>query len=122
MGHFWYDVTIPSRVLLLDLMVHHELTEALSPELRLYSQNPYRVAAGASQHELIIEEPLIDLGSKTPLGTSLVDRSDEMIVAVLDRGGWQRSDFHCLRLVYEYPPTPSTIELRYPLPELPDTK
>ncbi|MFI4871008.1 MAG: hypothetical protein ACIARQ_04285 [Phycisphaerales bacterium JB061] len=39
-----------------------------------------------------------------------------MVRKVMDNAGWNPGDFRCLRLIMLYPPMPSTVVMRYPLP------
>jgi hypothetical protein len=60
-----------------------------------------------------------DLGRHPSVATPLADQYDRIIESAMSRAGWNIADFHCLRVVYKYPPILSTIGLRYQLPSRP---
>ncbi len=118
LGMFHVGVTIPAAVLLFDLFVHRDLSEALSPEVLV--QGRLQTHYEHEDHAVIrlpISTRVHNLGRDPAVSTPLVKNYDGLIGAAMAGGGWNPADFHCLRLVLEYPPMPSTVTMRYPLPD-----
>jgi hypothetical protein len=61
-------------------------------------------------------KPLPKVAGPKPHVPPLVPRYTDMVRKVMDNAGWNPGDFRCLRLIMLYPPMPSTVVMRYPLP------
>jgi len=110
-------VSIPAETLLFDLIVHRDLVEAMRPEIELHGKLWGAGVDGLPASRLPCSDQVIDLGVGAQLATPLVPSYAEMVRKVMDNVGWNPSDFRCLRLIMLYPPMPSTVVTRYPLPE-----
>ena len=117
LGEFHVGVTIPAVVLLFDVFVHRDLPEALSPEVlvrgRLQTHFDHE---DRSLIQLPMRTRVHDLGRNPSVSTPHVTGYTRLIDTAMTANGWDRSDFHCLRLVLEYPPMPSTVTMQYGLP------
>ncbi|MCA9273175.1 MAG: hypothetical protein KDA31_09030 [Phycisphaerales bacterium] len=109
-------VSIPAESLLFDLIVHRDLVEAMRPEVELYGKLWGADADSLPASRLPCSDQVIDLGVGAQLATPLVPRYAEMVRKVMDNMGWNPGEFRCLRLIMLYPPMPSTVVMRYPLP------
>ncbi len=116
-GELISTVALPAEQLLFDLVVHRDLVEAHRPEVSLFGRLWESIVSGARVEPLPCPSRLIDLGRGASLATPLVADYPEIVRAIEARAGWDHADFHCLRLVMEYPPMPSTVVMRYPLAE-----
>ncbi len=123
LGEFHVGITIPAAVLLFDIFVHRDLPEALAPEVlvrgRLQTHFDYQ------DHSLIrlpVRTRVHDLGRNPSVATPLVNGYDRLINTAMTAGGWELTEFHCLRLILEYPPMPSTVTMQYQLPEANKTR
>jgi hypothetical protein len=114
-GQFRVGLAFPAETLLFDLLVHRDLTEAMSPELAHFSRLPEHAVESDESQRLPIDVEVVDLGPNPSLATPLVDRYDALIDAAMTRAGWDRADFRCFRVAYKYPPVLTTVRLRYPL-------
>jgi hypothetical protein len=114
---------IPAELMMLDVFFHRDFTFALSPEVSLYSE----VGASMRQenrnrYRLPMHERLQDLGSDSvPPATPEVPHFSRMIQQVFERLGWSAREFHGFRLKITYPAYPTSVILRYRLPEAPPT-
>ena len=109
-------MSIPAESLLFDLIVHRDLVEAMRPEVELYGKLWGADADSLPASRLPCSDQVIDLGVGAQLATPLVPRYAEMVRKVMDNMGWNPGEFRCLRLIMLYPPMPSTVVMRYPLP------
>lgn len=112
------SVTIPVESLLFDLIVHRDLVEANRPEVELFG-NLWGGPDTLPMSQLPCRDQVIDLGFGAQLSTPQVPKYTEMVRKVMSTVGWNPADFRCLRLMMQYPPTPSTAMLRYTLPDAP---
>ncbi|GAB5496230.1 MAG: hypothetical protein Phyf2KO_13100 [Phycisphaerales bacterium] len=116
-GELYSTVSIPTETLLFDLLVHKDLTEIMQNQIELHGRLWGSTDSGVPSSKLPCADKLLDLGIGASVATPLVPRYSELIRKVQDRVGWNPSDFRCLRLIMMYPPMPSTVVLRYELPE-----
>lgn len=112
-------IALPTETLLLDLFVHRSMTEVTAPTLRHFARLPQDIDASDPSHELPIATAIHDLGRHPIVATPLVSDYETVLATALARAGWKLSDFRCFRIVYQYPPTISTVVFSYPLPTKP---
>lgn len=110
------SVAMPVETMLFDLLVHRDMTEALAAETAVYG-GAWVVTPGFPESaRLPIDERPVHLGRGADLSTPLADQYTSVMARVFKGAGWDPQDFHCLRLVIDYPPMPSRAVIRYPLP------
>ena len=114
-GQFRAGIAFPAEHVVLDLFVHHEMTEALDLEVQHFARLPNDVVESDPSHHLPVVSHVHDLGRNPMVATPLVDRYDTIVESVMSHCGWRLADFHCLRIVDKYPPVLSTIGVRYTL-------
>ncbi len=110
----------PSELLIGDVFIHRDLPFELPPEAALYSGLFDGVDAAWSGREsdrMALAETVLDLGSPPIIATPQIPRYPQMVQAVCDRLDWSVKDFRAYRLMMKYPPIPTVLVLRYPLPE-----
>jgi hypothetical protein len=111
----------PGEWMIFDLFMYERFTFAMSPQPSLYSElaasAPYP-RQGRERNRLPLNEPLQDLGTgPLPLATPEVRRYNQMVQAMFDRMGWVPTEFHGFRMKVAYPACPTSLVVRYPLPE-----
>ncbi len=119
-GEFSASIGAPTENLLFDVLVHRDLASELilSPALeRQEHVDPQRLPSG---QPIPFSESIRRQGA-TPsrLATPLIPRYREIVEQVYANTGWDPAEFEALRFEMKCPPLPSTILLRYPLPERP---
>ncbi len=110
----------PCEALIADVFVHRDLPFEMPPEAALYSGLFDGVDAAWSGREsdrMSLAESVQKLGSPPSIATPLVPRYPQMVKTVYDCMGWRAKDFRAYRLMMKYPPIPTVLVLRYPLPE-----
>lgn len=115
-------VFVPTELLVCDLQVHRSLDFALNPEPFLYSQlaGPSAYPKWREQDALPIVESMRSIGERLPVvATPHIPEYSRIVRRVYERLGWDGRDFHGFRLTMRYPPIPSVLILRSPLPERP---
>ncbi len=110
------SISMPVKTVLFDLIVHRDLSEAISPKLELLGHPATGLLGSDSVAILPHAERMTLLGQATMVKTPLVPDYDRLIARVFERGGWNARDFVCLRLVMPYPPMPASVKLWYELP------
>ena len=112
----------PSELLIADLFVHRDLPFDQDPELVLYS----RLFTGVDgeweareSNRLPVTDPVHELGSPPIVATPHSPTYPRLVQRVCDRLGWNLQEFRGYRVVMSYPPIPTVLILRYPLPERP---
>lgn len=113
-------INLPIETLLMDLIVHRDVAESITPEAIVYG----RAFGGLNDHErrdkrleLPMSESLKHLGTNPILATPHIPRYTELTSLVFDRCGFDSSEFVCWRLVVPYPPMTSTVAIRFELPK-----
>ena len=111
----------PSELLIVDLFIHESMTFALAPEALLFSElrSPVRhPGPERDRNRLPLHETLQELG-KDPLApaTPEAPRYADMFQALFARTGWDPGAFHAFRMKINYPACPTSLVLRYRLPE-----
>jgi len=115
-----------AELLILDLFIHREFAFAIPPEPLLFGE--MRAAVRFPGHErdrnrLPLNEQLQDLGTgPLLLATPEVPRYSLMVQSVFDRTGWDPQEFHGFRMKIAYPACPTSLVLRYRLPEAPQVR
>lgn len=111
----------PAEQLVYDLFVHESMTFAHQPEALLLSDlrssNRYP-GRDRMRDQLPLNEALRDLGkSELAPATPELARYSDLNQYVFDRMGWKPAEFLAFRIKVAYPVCPSSLVLRYPLPE-----
>lgn len=114
-------VRTPCEVLLFDMLIDRRLFGDFHPELRAYSAlflgdlN----AKPAECDRLPIHEKIEPLGSGiSGLHATEAPRYADMIGYALRRLDWSPDDFDAYRIRMEYPPTPISVRVYHPLPDM----
>ncbi len=116
-GSMFSAVSMPVRTLLFDVFVHRDLYPLVDAQVAVYGK-PWSSTGSFDEHaKLPIDEPLLDLGRGANVSTPLADHYPSVITQAHEQAGWEPDDFHCLRLVVEYPPMPSAIGVSFELPK-----
>jgi len=110
-------VSMPVETLVVDLLVHKDIPEALMAETSVYGGAWVGAPEFPDSNRLPIHERLIHLGRRADLSTPVADQYASVMHVVFERAGWSPEDFHCMRMIVEHPPMPSRVVLRYPLQE-----
>lgn len=110
----------PSELLIVDLYIHRDLPFRLPPEALLFSEMGVYPALHDRRVRLPLHEQVHDLGdAPLPVVTPEVRRYNQMVQTVFKRTGWNHSDFRGFRMKVPYPACPTSLKLRYPLPDRP---
>lgn len=119
-GQFFALVSAPVETLLFDLFVHVDLMPTIEPEMAVYGFLTTEPQNINDRDRLPLTERFQELGSRPPVvATPLLPRYGELYDYVCRNAGWNPAEFRGVRLVLKYPPFPSTVVLRFPLPERP---
>lgn len=113
----------PVEMVIHDLYVHRSLDFAMNPEMALYSQlpgGPVYPFDGPDLGRLPIADTVMDLGSPPDLTTPELPKYPAMVELALSRLGFPAREFRGFRVKLRYPPIPSMLVLRFPLPARPD--
>ncbi|MCH7700488.1 MAG: hypothetical protein IID37_02255 [Planctomycetes bacterium] len=117
-------VGIPSEVLIVDFLIREDTFGPIAPEAAVYGRLQGTSPVPGSNREsqrLSMGESVIYLG-KGPavLHSPDVPKYPDMARYIFDRLGWDGERFDVYRCRIEYPVVPSSVELRFDLPEPPD--
>ncbi len=122
-GEFGLTLTVPTRNLVFDLVVHRDLAFALDAEAIVYA---FFFASGQREGDWdeasrlpIRNEPVEIAGSPPAVATPLVPRYPELHQYVHDQLGWSADEFRGIRYSLPYMPIGSSAVLRFDLPERP---
>ncbi|MBO6740209.1 MAG: hypothetical protein JJ916_10145 [Phycisphaerales bacterium] len=110
-GSLYCAVSMPVEQVMFDLFVHRDLPEARNAVAAIYGKPWADRGILEESAQLPIEGRVIDLGRGANVSTPMARDYPEVIGTAFERAGWDPKDFHCLRLVVEYPPMPSTIAM-----------
>lgn len=114
---FLAQVTMPSELLLFDLLVHRDLDHWGDPETQVVGQL-LGMPPRATPYQIPLNQPAESLpGSPPMLHCSQVPRYEELMLTTLDRLGYARANYRVLRLLIKYPPMHSIAVMRFNLPE-----
>jgi hypothetical protein len=120
-----FRVRTPAEVLVFDMLLHRSLFPTVEPiRAELYS-DLFGAGPGPDLHYqpcdcLPLHEPVVELGPAASAAHSMdIPRYADLLQYTFERVGWNPQDFDLLRLRMQYPPIPTTVALRRPLPELP---
>jgi hypothetical protein len=120
-GELTSVISVPVEYLLSDVIVHRDLVEVFNPEVVNYGRLNSHVDGHITPMvpSLIpVHETVSSIGSGPPVcATPLVARYEGMIDRAFVGAGWSPRDFEGFRLVMKYPPLPSTVVLRFQLPQ-----
>lgn len=121
LGELLSIVNTPIETFVFDLLVHRDMAEQINPRALVYG----RASGLMDDHERRDERLLLPLTEEvrplrpglSSLATPLVPRYPELVSTAFERGGWNIADFSGWRLMLRFPPMPSTVSVRFELPE-----
>jgi hypothetical protein len=118
--HF-VTISTPAELVIHDLYFHRDLNYARDAKVHLYNQLPGAVTFPHGPREsglLPLAERIQDLEGCPPRAASpyVMDYS-RLVASVTRRMGYSLDDFHGIRTQMSYPPIPSMLLYRYPMPE-----
>lgn len=115
------QVRTPCEAVVVDLLVREDTFGAIEPEMAVYGEQSggsSYPAPGSERDLLPIRQPVLSLGKgPSVLHTPDVPRYAEMARFAFDRLGWEAERFDVFRIRIEYPVMPSSVVLRFELPE-----
>ncbi|MGQ0626787.1 MAG: hypothetical protein ACT4PL_01650 [Phycisphaerales bacterium] len=125
-GEFASMINLPIQTFIFDVIAHRDIGPFQPPEVLVYG----RPAGGTDTPTqwrgdalLPLPERCMELvGSPPVVHTPHIPRYSEVVTGMIQRLGFDPGDFIGWRLQMEYPPMPSTVVLRWPLPEAPGGK
>lgn len=110
---------VPTELMIVDLFIHHSFSFAIPPEVTLLS-NVNSPLQTIESRRLPLHETLKDLGrAQVPPPTPEVPRYRALIETVLNRFDRGLEDFRGFRMKIAYPAYPTSLQLRYRLPDRP---
>jgi hypothetical protein len=118
-------VRTPSRVLILDQLIHEDVFGAIDPKLYVYRDldhgGPRPPLPQRQRDRIPVFESVERLGrGLAGIRTPHVPRYVELVGDVLAALGWDATRFDVFRAQMEYPPVPTTVAMEMPLPERPN--
>lgn len=120
-GEHQASCDLPAELMIVDLYIDERLTFAMEPEVRLVSElGGHASRAQGNRVYLPLNERLQDLGvgPRAP-ATPEIPRYPELLGAIYDRTGWDPRRFRGFRHRMVYPACPTSLLLRYRLPDAP---
>jgi hypothetical protein len=119
-AHFGMGVRTPAEVLIYDHLVHESLFHGVQRELCVFSELASPITFD-DEDRLRVPEHVQSLG----MGFSRAHTPDvpgyaDLLRFVFDRCEWDASEFALYRVRMAYPPLPTSVMIRHPLPEPPD--
>ena len=122
-GHHHTRVCIPCEVLILDLVVHEETFGPITPNALVYGEHrsDRPLAAPPREEDLLqAHESVVYLGKgPSVLHTLDLPRYAEMVRYAFARLGWDGERFDVYRCRVAFPVMPSTVAMRFELPDAP---
>ena len=119
-GAICAEIRTPCKVLILDLIVREDTFGPLQPQVEVYSEHgggPTFVEGGR-RHKLDTIESVVYLGrGSSVVHTRDISRYCELCDYIFERLEWDGECFDVYRCRVEYPITPSTVLMRFSLPE-----
>ena len=117
--HF-VSISTPAELVIHDLFIHRDLTYARNPSVFLYNQLPGAVAYPNGPREsgqLQLAGRIEDLQGCPPrVATPDVPDYSKLVASVTGRMGYDLNEFYGVRTQVRYPPIPSMLLYRYPMP------
>lgn len=120
-------VLVPIEAVQADLLIHRSLPFTMPPEVSLFGMIPTSPRSPQDRHRDRL--PIAETAERVPLlgganhldglETPLFPRYVELMRYALDRVGWNPEEFDAWRVTIRYPPVPSLVLLRFPLPPAP---
>ncbi|MFT7485172.1 MAG: hypothetical protein ACI9F9_001019 [Candidatus Paceibacteria bacterium] len=118
-GEFYADINAPTENLVFDLILHKDLAAEIDPKVEVLLVDG-RESGQRSGAPIPCSETLRRMGSVPPrVATPLVPRYSQIVEAVYERMNWKAQDFFALRFEMKCPPLPSSVLIRYDLPQRP---
>jgi hypothetical protein len=114
---------MPTEFAQMDVMVHRSMLGEFRPEVAVYGRpfgtfDPDPEIRERYRLPISVEIERIDPRAES-MESDLVEDRPRLIRTVVERAGWKAEDFVLFRAVVPYPPMPSSVVLRYPLPPRP---
>ncbi|MFO0831884.1 MAG: hypothetical protein U0637_08565 [Phycisphaerales bacterium] len=112
-------ITLPTEMLVLDIIVHKSLQTPLVEAVTFGYPNGSPENPHSQQHRctLPLVEPILELAGNPPAVAHVaIPRYHEVVNAVYERMGWKPSDFRGMRVTMKHPPMSSLVEVRWALP------
>jgi len=118
----WTNVRTPCRTLVCDMLMPKDLLPGVKPELLIHARHRMNdpTLQGQECDRLQLNEKVIYLGrGPKVIATPDVPRYEELARYVFDRIGSNADEFDVWRVRIEYPVMPSSVIVRFDLPEAP---
>lgn len=115
-------VRTPCESLILDVILHESAIQGIHPIVEVYSDHRGSDSESPDRHYdmLAMDERVARLGRGSHvLQSPDAPRYVEMAEYGFERMGWERDEFHTFRCHVRYPVMPSSVIMRYDLPEPP---
>lgn len=119
-GQHFTTLSTPAETLVLDLAVHKSLEFAMNPQVSLHNMLPCAPpypGEGAESGVVPLHETWTRLDSPAHAGCPEYPRLSDLMTFAAGRTGHSPRDFAVFRLRLAYPPIPTMLVFRYPLPE-----
>jgi hypothetical protein len=124
-GEFGAIVAVPIQTLNFDIIAHRDCFPIPAPEVLVFGRPGGGQDAPAHRRRssvIPLPEKCVELAGVPPVvATPLFDRFGELVSNIIERLGHDIAEFRGWRLQIDYPPMPSTVVLRWPLPSAPGT-
>jgi hypothetical protein len=119
LGQHFTTLSTPTEWLILDFLAHRSLNFAMFPELAIHSKLPsaaiYPGEGSESSAMPLADEPeRIENPGRSECAE--FPQARELMAFATERIGYSLDDFVLLRLRLRYPPVPTVLIFRYPLP------
>ncbi|KAA0213942.1 MAG: hypothetical protein DYG94_03305 [Leptolyngbya sp. PLA3] len=124
-GELGAAITVPVESLIVDLVVHEDLSFALSPKVVVFGHvAPHGRPSG--REDALTTLPIMDevreLSGRPPaVATPRIPNYPDLLARVCDRLGCPLGKMRAVRLEMKYPPLGANVVLRFELPEAPRT-
>jgi hypothetical protein len=113
----------PTELSILDVLIHRDLPLELPPTAHAFGclftglDNPL---PGREEDRVPLTEPVLHLGEGPPVvATPHLPNYPGIVRRVMKTMDWDLGEFRGYRFMMKYPPIPSVIVMRYPLPDRP---
>lgn len=120
LGQHFTTLSTPAETLILDLAVHRSLEFAMNPQVTLHNLLPCAPpypGEGFESGVVPLHESWTKLESPAQAGCPEYPRLAELMTFAAGRTGHAARDFAVFRLRLAYPPIPTMLVYRYPLPD-----
>jgi hypothetical protein len=115
-GEFAATISAPVEALQFDLLLHRDCQFAANANVEVYGVLNLTPATRHPRDLIPLVVSRVEIGRFPPVvDTPRVPGYAQIIDDVMQRCGWNRSDFLGIRYTLEYPPYPSTVVIAFPL-------